>query len=190
MPPPPGPVTRGIAGALLLARGKVDGIDAFDPTMADARASFLAALFCLPLFLLLRAGYPAPPGLEADPVRGFVADLVAYVCSWAGFALAALPMTEAFARRPLWPRLIAAWNWVNLVQYAVVTLLAVPSMLGLKGGFANVLELVGLGYALWVQWFAARLALGITGVRATAFVALDLGLSVFLSGLAARLSGA
>ena len=36
-------MVRGIAGALLLARGKPDGMDAFEPTMEDARASFLAA---------------------------------------------------------------------------------------------------------------------------------------------------
>jgi hypothetical protein len=178
---------RGIAGALLLARGKVDGIDAFEPSMEDARVSFLAALLCLPIFLLLRMG-GGPAGEAIDPARALTADLIAFVCSWAGFALASLPLAEAMGRRALWPRFIAAWNWVNLVQYVVVALLSLPGLLGLAGMTADTLALLGLGYALWLQWFATRLALGLSGPRAAAFVALDLGLSLFLSGLAAKLA--
>jgi hypothetical protein len=175
---------RGIAGALLLARGRVDGIDAFEPTMEDARASFLAALFCLPIFLLLRAA--ADPGV--DPMRALVADLIAYVCAWAGFAIASLPIAEAMGRRALWPRFIAAWNWVNLMQYAVMAMLSLPGLVGLPGMVAATATVFGLGYALWLQWFATRLALGVSGQRAAAFVGLDFGLSLFLSGLAATLA--
>ena len=176
---------RGISGALLLARGKVEGIDAFEPTMEDARVSFLAALLCLPIFLLLRMG-GGPAAVAIDPVRALAADLIAFICSWAGFALASLPLTEAMGRRVLWPRFIAAWNWVNLVQYVVVALLSLPELLGLPAMVADTLALLGLGYAMWLQWFATRLALGLSGPRAAIFVALDLGLSLFLSGLAAR----
>lgn len=180
-------MARGIAGALLLARGKAVGAAAFAPTMEDARASFLAPVFCLPLFLLMRAlaGPEAPP--DADGLRAVVADLLAYVCSWAGFALASIPIVEAMGRKALWPRFIAAWNWVNLVQYVVVTLLTAPVLFGLPGTVADTLGLLGLGYAVWLQWFAARAALGISGLRAAGFVALDFGISLFLSGLAARL---
>lgn len=178
---------RGIAGALMLARGRVGGIDAFEATMEDARASFLAAALCLPIFLLLRlAGGPAL--LAPDPARAIAADLIAFACSWAGFALLSLPMAEAMGRRALWPRFIAAWNWVNLVQYCVMALLSVPELLGLSGMVADAMALLGLGYALWLQWFATRLGLGLSGPRAAGFVALDLGLSLFLSGLAVRLA--
>ncbi len=176
---------RGIAGALMLARGKVDGIDAFEPTMEDARVSFLAALICLPVFLLLRFGI-GPASVSPDPMRALAADVIAFVCSWAGFALASLPMAEAMGRRALWPRFIAAWNWVNLVQYLVLAVLSLPELLGLPGMVADTLALLGLGYAMWLQWFATRLGLGLSGPRAAAFVALDLAISLFLSGLAAR----
>jgi hypothetical protein len=185
---PAGPVLRGIAGALLLARGRAAGVKAFAPSAAEARASFVAALICLPVFLLLRA--LAGDGMAgADPLRALVADLLAYVCSWAGFALAALPVCEAMGRRALWPRLVAAWNWVNLVQYVVLAAFAVPALLGLTGMVADALGLAAVGYALWLQWFTARAALGVSGLRAAAFVALDLGIALFLSGLVVRLSG-
>ena len=178
---------RGIVGALLLARGRRDGMDAFEPTMEDARASFLAALICLPIFLLVRMA-AGPMLLAPDPVRAVAADLIAFACSWSGFALLSLAMAEAMGRRALWPRFIAAWNWVNLVQYAVMVVLSLPELLGVTGMVSDALALLGLGYALWLQWFATHLALGVSGPRAAGFVALDLGLSLFLSGLATRLA--
>lgn len=156
---------------------------AFAPTLAEARASFVAALVCLPLFLLLRAIGPAAGG----PPRMLAADLIAYACAWAGFALAALPMCEAMGRRALWPRLVAAWNWVNLVQYALMAVLALPALVGLAGVVTETLGLVAVGYALWLQWFTARAALGVSGLRAAGFVALDLAIALFLSGLVVRM---
>lgn len=179
---------RGIAAALLLARGRAVGVMAFAPTAAEARASFIAALVCLPIFLLLRLASGAGAAAGADPARALVADLIAYVCSWAGFALASLPLCEAMGRRALWPRLVAAWNWVNLVQYVVLAGFTIPVLLGLSGLVADALGLAAIGYALWLQWFTARAALGVSGLRAAGFVLLDLGLALFLSGLVIRLS--
>jgi hypothetical protein len=143
---------------------------------------------CLPVFLLLRAGFPSPAMAEADPLRAVLADLIAYVCSWAGFALASLPVVEAMGRRALWPRFIAAWNWANVVQYLALLAFSLPALLGLPGIVADTLGLAGLGYAVWLQWFTARVALGVNGLRAAGFVALDLGIGVFLSGVALRMA--
>ncbi len=153
--------------------------------MAEARASFAAALVCLPLFLVMRTlGSSA-----GDPARMLAVDVIAYVCAWAGFALASLPICEAMGRRALWPRLVAAWNWANLVQYVVLGVMALPGLLGLSGMVTDALGLVAIGYALWLQWFTARAALGVSGLRAMAFVALDLAIALFLSGLVLRLAG-
>jgi len=180
-------VVRGIAAALLLARGRAAGVLAFAPTMAEARASFVAALLCLPIFLLLRgiSGTGAAGGPDAG--RALAADLIAYVCSWTGFALAALPLCEAMGRRALWPRLVAAWNWVNLVQYVVLAGFTLPVLLGGAGMVTDALGLAAVGYALWLQWFTARAALGVSGLRAAGFVVLDLGIALFLSGLVLRI---
>lgn len=181
----PGRVRRALAGALLLARGRAEGVQAYPPALEEARFSFLAAALCLPLFLLLRGSGGAA---AADPLRGLVADLIAYAISWAGFALASLPMAQAMGRAALWPRLIAAWNWTNAVQYALLGLLSLPALFGLAGWVTDVLGLAGLGYAVWLQWFAARSALQVDGVRAAGFVAVDLAIAIFLTGLVARLA--
>ena len=165
-------------------------MQAFAPTAAEARASFVAALICLPIFLLLRAMSGPDPAGSPDPALALVANLIAYVCSWAGFALASLPLCAAMGKRALWPRLVAAWNWVNLVQYVVLAGFSLPALLGLSGIVADALGLAAIGYALWLQWFTARAALGVSGPRAAAFVILDLGIALFLSGLVLRIAGA
>lgn len=117
-----------------------------------------------------------------------MADVIAFVVAWTGFALASLPVAEAMGRGALWLRFIAAWNWVNLVQYVALAAFTLPAMLGLPGFIADTLGLLGLGYAVWLQWFAARTALAINGLRAAVFVLLDIAIALFLSGLTARLS--
>jgi hypothetical protein len=163
-------------------------VEVFAPTVEEARSSFLAAAICLPVFLLLRS-ISGPATLEGvDPFRALAADLIAYVCSWAGFALASLPLAEAMGRRALWPRFIAAWNWANLVQYVVVSALTLPALVSAPRMVADTLGLLGLGYAVWLQWFATRAALRVSGPRAAAFVVLDIGIALFLSGLVLRLA--
>jgi hypothetical protein len=174
----------------LLARGRPEGAEVFAPTMEEARGSFLAAAICLPIFLVLRglAGSGAGAAVGADPARAITADVIAYACSWAGFALASIPLAEAMGRRALWPRFIAAWNWSNLVQYLVVTALTLPVLVGAPRMLSDTLGLVGLAYAVWLQWFATRAALRIPGLQAAAFVIMDIGIAIFLSGLVVRLA--
>ena len=61
---------RGIAGALLLARGRVDGIDAYDPTMEDARTVTIQLSMPFPdmdYWGAFMAMGPAPLGKVSDP---------------------------------------------------------------------------------------------------------------------------
>jgi hypothetical protein len=47
-------VTSGLHGALLLARGRADGLRYVEDDMAGAARSFWAAAICIPAFLCLR----------------------------------------------------------------------------------------------------------------------------------------
>ena len=117
------------------------------------------------------------------------AELIGYACAWAGFALAALPLTRALGREADWPHFVAAWNWANVVQYLVLLGLALPAALGLPPWVGHGLALAALGYAAWLEWFVAKAALRITGGQALGFLGLDLLLGLFLGGLVARFSG-
>jgi hypothetical protein len=181
-------IEAGLRGASMLARGRPEGLMLIESSPAGVARSFWAAALCLPGFLALRLLGWAETGVP-DVGRSLVAELLGYACTWAGFALASLPLAEATGRRAEWPQFIAAWNWANVVQYLVLLALTVPAWLGLPSLLANGLGLAALGYALWLEWFVAKAALRVSGGRAAGFVLLDLMLGIFVGGLVGRLSG-
>jgi hypothetical protein len=182
-------IATGLRGAFRLAQGRVDGLLQIEATPEGVRRSFYAALLCLPAFVALKllAWAGAPP--EAGLTRGFAAELIGYAISWAGFALASLPLAEAQGRRAEWPHFIAAWNWANVVQYLVLLGLTLPAAFGLPEVLARWLGLAALGYALWLEWFVAKVALNVPGGRAVGFVLLDLVIGIFVGGFVAQLAG-
>jgi hypothetical protein len=175
----------GLRGALLLARGRAEGIMLMPISAEGAARSFWAAALCLPIFLILRLV------LSGQPLSGraMTAELCGFVTGWAGYALATLPMTLAAGRGPLWPRFLATWNWISLVQYGLILVLGLMSEAGLPSWLGQTVELAGLGYALWLQWFGTGLALQVGGGRALGFVLLDLMLGMVLSGFVSDISG-
>jgi hypothetical protein len=183
-------ITAGLAGAFLLGRGRPEGLTLMETTEEGAWRSFAAAFICLPAFLAIRLFAWATDGAPSGGVfRALVAEVTGYTVAWVAFALVSLPIAQAWGRRAHWPRFIAAWNWTNVVQYLVLLALSLPSALGLPASVANVLMLLGLGYAVWLEWFVARHALGVDGAKAAILVGADLVLGLFLGGLIRTLSG-
>jgi hypothetical protein len=160
-----------------------------EATPAGALRSFVAAAICLPAFLALRllgwSTMEAPPEALARPLA---AELIGYVYGWVLFALVSLALISAWGRAAQWPRFVSGWNWISVVQYLLQLGLAALLLLGLPGVLAQALTLVVIGYSLWLEWFMARAALGISGARATGLVVLDLGLGLFLATLVRQLS--
>jgi hypothetical protein len=76
-----------------------------------------------------------------------------------------------------------------VVQYLALAVLSLPGMLLDKGGLLDLGGLLALFFALWLEWFVARHALRLSALGAAGFVALDLGIAVFLGGFAARITG-
>jgi hypothetical protein len=120
--------------------------------------------------------------------RALTAELIGYTIAWVGFALVSLALVSQWGRAQRWPRFISAWNWTNVAQYLVLLVLAVPGALGVPDTVSDLLTLVGLGYAIWLEWFVAREALGVDRVRAGVLVVADLTLGLFLGGLIHTLS--
>jgi len=192
LPPPPSlrfAVAAGLVGAALLARGDRRGLALMESTPEGAARSFMAAVICLPAFLALRffTWAEAPEGEDLFG-RAMLAELIGFTIAWTAFALASRPIVQSWDRLGAWPRFIAAWNWSNVVQYVVLLLITVPTMLGLPQAVGQVLLLLGLGYAIWIEWFVVRAALDVGGLRAAALVGFDFALGLFLSGVVQRLS--
>lgn len=161
-----------------------------EDTPEGAWRSFAAALICLPAFLAVRLFAWGSVGAPAGGfLRALTAELIGYAIAWSAFALISLAIVQSWGRIAAWPRFMAAWNWTNVVQYVVLLVLTLPGAVGLPAGPSQVLTLVGLGYAVWLEWFVARHALGVDGGRATVLVVMDLVLGLFLGGLIGSLSG-
>ena len=183
-------IRSGIVGATLLARGHPEGIQQIAGDPDAARTSFWAAALCLPTMLVLRlwdaggttAG-PAADTAQADPsLHGTLSVTLLYVVGWAGYALLSRQVATVMGRQPRWPLFIAAWNWCNLIQYALFTAAALPGWIGAPAWIGQTLGIVALFWAMWLQWFATRIALGIGRWTAIALVALDILMGIVLTG--------
>lgn len=178
----------GLAAALLFARGRPEGLALLPNDLATARASFRAALICLPLFLIMRfTSWWLRGGPEAGIPLALVVEVIGYSLSWTSFAVVSLFLAGQAKRSEQWPQFIAAWNWANVVQYLLLMGLVIPAALGLPGWIANVLGLVALGYAVWLEWFVVRVGLNVTGGTAAMFVITDLMLGLFIGGISSRI---
>ena len=83
-----------------------------------------------------------------------------------------------------WPRYITAWNWCNLAQYVLLLVAGLPTLFHVQPIVAETAALVGFGWALWLEWYVARLALEATPLAAAFLVVVDVGLTVALGLLA------
>lgn len=187
-----GRLGAGMRGALLLARGNPAGLGLVDGSPEGALASFHAAWLCLPAFMVLRViGWSDSGAPGGGGATGIIVELLGFVIGWAGFALGSLTAADAVQRRNRWPLFIAAWNYTNVVQYAMLLLVGVvPALLGLPEAVVQTISLIALGYVLWLEWFVARTALGVPGLQAAGIVMIDVALSLFVAGLVAKLSEA
>ncbi len=174
-------VASGLQGAFLLARGRPEGLRWVEADLAGAARSFWAAPLCLPAFLCLRLIDWLHVGLPPRPGHALALELLAYIVGWAGYAVLSRRLAAVLGRERCWPRFIAAWNWCNAVQYVLLVAAAVPVLLNAPDSVGQAAELIALGWALWLEWFAARLTLDVAALPAACMVALDLGLGLLLA---------
>lgn len=173
---------NGLAGAFMLARGRKDGLALIDPTPAGAWASFASMWLCAPGYVALRL---MGAGEEmGDPLRVLLAEAIGYVLGWFAFPVLMAGLVVTMMRVSAFPRFVSAWNWTNAVQILVLLCAGAIGALGiLPGAAGDALGIAALLYILWLEWFVAREALAIPGMRAAAVVGADLMLGLFLTGL-------
>jgi len=169
----------GLRAALLLARGREDGAaligaEGPDDQIARARHSFLAILFCVPVFLAVQV-----LGRDAE-FPAMAREFVGFVLGWLGYAVLSYHLVSGMGRAVLWPRFVALWNWCNLVQYLLMAATLVPSLLGAPTFVVQAAWLVAMFWSLWLQWSATRLTLALPGGRAALLVAADMALGLMV----------
>ena len=188
-------VATGLQAALLLARGNPGGVALLattegEPAMATATRSFWAAALCLPAFVCLQLiDLAQAPKLPPDAAHGFALQLIGYAIDWAGYALLTRWLAGVIGRGARWPVFIAAWNWCNVVQYLLLVLASLPPLLGMADIVGETAWLVATGWALWLEWYATRLALDVTRLQAVGLVLLDEALGFAVLAIIQSLTG-
>jgi hypothetical protein len=178
-------VVSGLQAALLLARGRTEGLRYVNDDMAEAARSFWAAAMCLPAFICLRLLAWTSGGMPAHPAHLVALDLVTFGVGWCGFAVLSHRLVSAMGLAARWPRFITLWNWCNVVQYLLLVVFSIPGLLGAPSLLDQAAQLFGLGWALWLEWFAFRLTLGISRLGAAGLVTLDVAIGILLAGMSA-----
>lgn len=156
-----------LAGIAMTAIGRRDGLRRFGGT----RDRLLASLAPLIAFPLVASVMLAASGEAALAGAQFLATLCAL--------LAPLVVSYEFARwwrrTEQWLRFATAFDWCQwaIPVFAVLALSVVTPLLtgwlGQRGALLGAIGLTGV-YALWLHWFVARHALGISAWRAVLLV--------------------
>jgi hypothetical protein len=169
---------RGIA---LLTFGRPEGAGYFTNDLGATRRSFITALFAFPIFLAFHyLDWLAGTG-PLEGTHALILDLLTYPISWAGYALIALPLLRMLGLERMWPRFITAWNWSNLAQYGLLLVTSLPLLAHAPSIVSETAALVGYGWALWLEWWTARLVLGLSPSGAALLVLVDVGFSAIVS---------
>jgi hypothetical protein len=176
-----GHMRAALTGAFALACGRREGMDAMPADPQAAILSFWAAALCLPAFITLRLLAWSILGTPGQPVRAMLAAILLFVIGWAGYAVLSHRVAAVLGRAAFWPRYIVAWNWCNVAQYALFLIAGLPGMLGAPDWMDQTLSLIALFWALWLEWYVARLALQIGALPAILLVALDVTIGLLLA---------
>jgi hypothetical protein len=153
--------------------------------MAGAARSFSAAAICLPAFVCLRLIAWTGAGVPRHAAHVLALDLLSYIAAWFGFAVLSYQLVGVMGLAERWPRFIALWNWCNVVQYLLLVAFSLPGLLGAPALLDQVAQLFALGWALWLEWFAFRLTLGLGALAAAGLVMLDVAIGVLLAATGA-----
>ena len=179
-----GAVRRIVQGMLLLAGGKREGLAFFEGTPDAFGAALAPQMACIvvggiQIFLL------------PDKVMS-ATKLLLSLCVLFLPAVVSHFYAQRWGRGALWLRYITAATWcgwvVVLISLACALIAAVITpQIARQQAFIGALALCAAVYELWLQWFVAKVGLGVSGGRAALLYVSILVASITLYVLAALL---
>lgn len=181
-------VTLGLNAALRLARGRADGVVLVPGDRTTILRSFWSIALCLPTVVGRLLMSWADTGIPADAVHSVAREVVVFVVGWLVFVEVTHRLAPRIGRAERWGRFIAVWNWCNVIEGVLVIVGGIPGTLGAPAIVDQACELITIGWALWLEWYATRLAFGVGPLVAVAMVLLDQSIGIMLGSLALMLS--
>jgi hypothetical protein len=94
-------------------------------------------------------------------------------------------MAVKLHRQAQWPRFIAIWAYCSIVENTLVAIGALPGALGAPTILDEACQLVTMGWALWLEWYAIRLSLQVGPLTAVLVLLVDFIIGTALTGLGA-----
>ena len=181
-------VTSGLSAALRLARGRADGVVLVPGDRATIARSFWSIAFSLPSVICRLLMSWVDTGVPADAAHLAGRELIVFVLGWLVFVEVTHQLAPVLGRAERWGRFIALWNWCNVIEGMLVVIGGIPGMFGVPAAIDQACELITIGWALWLEWYATRLAFGVGPLAATALVLLDQSIGIMLASIAVSLS--
>ena len=176
-------VGSGLHAALLFARGRSDALQFIEADPDGARRSFWALPIGLPAIVCLRLMNWVELGLPTRAGHAIGLDLMSYTVGWLGFAVVTYHVVPLFGRGARWPRFIAAWNWCNVVENLLLVAGGIPGLLGVPPIIDQAAQIIAVGWALWIEWFAIKESLDTTALPAVLLVVLDLMIGLLMGAV-------
>lgn len=180
-----GSVSAGLHGALLLARGRADGIQLVDTDHTAAIRSFWAIPLCLPAVVCLKLFDWLVTGIPSNVPLAMGRYLMLFLVGWLLFVWVSHHLASVVNKQPQWARFIAVWSYCSVVENTLVALGGLPGVLGAPSIIDQAAEVVTFGWALWLEWYGIRLALQVGALTAVIFLAVDVGIGVFMAAIGA-----
>jgi hypothetical protein len=177
-------VTSGLQAALRLAWGRADGVVRVGGDRDTIIRSFWSIALCAPAVIFRLAMSWMVTGVPAHAFHKASREVIVFVVGWLVFVEVTHRLAPVLRRTDRWGRFIVVWNWCNVVEGALVVIGGIPGALGAPPIVDEASVLVTIGWALWLEWYATRLAFGIKGGAAAGLVLLDLSIGILLPSLA------
>ncbi len=167
-------------GAMMLARGQARGILLMNFDARGIARSFWAIPMALPSVLYLATlewphGSPSPHALLDLVRQGLI-----FVLGWLAFAALTHLIAPRLNRAHLWVPMIVAWSWCNVPEAMLMVLGTIPGTLGAPPIVDQAAQVATFGWALWIEWFALRLAFGAGPLLAVWLVMVDQSIGLLL----------
>lgn len=165
----------------MLARGQARGILLMEIDPRGVARSFWAIPMALPSVLYMATlgwpiGKPPPHPFLLLGRHGLV-----FLVAWLAYAAFTHRIAPRFRRAHLWAPMIVAWNWCSVPENMLLVVGTIPGTLGAPHIVDQVAQVAAFGWALWIEWFAIRLAFGARPLLATFLVLVDQSIGILVT---------
>ncbi len=182
-------VSSGLHAAFLLARGRSEGMRYVQADVDGVHCSFWALAVSAPAIVCLQLIVWVQETVPTNASHVLALDMMSYVVGWLGFVVLSFYVVPVFNLGTHWGRFVVAWNWCNVVENMLLVVGCVPGLLHAPPAIDEASQIITTGWALWIEWYAIRLALSASGLAAAALVILDQLIGLLLAGFNVTLLG-